>query len=565
MITKVVVDSGQMVHFTRVHKSILKALEHFGIYYELLDLHTSRFSSAELEGTHLLILAQEGIGKSLSTDEATTILKMVSRGMGLVVLDGYLEWYPAYFLKGLGFTTISSKKTSLVKICGEGAISRNILTQDVVLKRDVLSSSVEVDNNSGWIPFLVDENENFCGIYKRSGKGKIVLYLLSASLWQDECLGFTEGLDGIFRNALVWAAKKPYITKGMPPFITARIDDVSFSGSPVARYKETVSNLRWLDILNRYGFTPNAGLFIDDIKEEDVRGIRLKHHDGLAEFSPHAFSDPKNINEFPIYMKHSGEEFPDDVLKDNFERVDRRFAHWGIKPSMTVNAHFGEIGLKALPYLKARGQRYLMNPIRVGMLWDDPSSHRWDVAPYGKPAFSMGTIPEDKDILNVVSHPGDMSSSVPDFDFLCGCTTFWNENPGTDIKKAVERGTFHILRGLENGFFGCLMTHEERISHLTPDQWEMIIKGISTRIRRVSHIFKSYDYISRYAENRTLYRIEWLEYKDGFSIHLKGKNKLPQYLYLFTDEGEKVVERFLEVPEFENSVILHFSAPADVI
>jgi len=546
-----------MVNYTRVYKSILKALEHFGIYYELLDLSRNRISSEELEDTHLLIIAQEGTGKSLSEDEAITILRMVSRGMGLLVLDGYLEWYPSSFLKGLKLNELSAEKTSLLKISPETSLSINIIAQEIILKRPVLSYPVETI--SEWFPFLFDERDNICGIYRRMGKGKIVLYLLSASLWQDECLGFTEGLDGVFRNGLVWAAQKPYITRTMPPFVTARIDDVSFSGSPVAKYKETVSNLLWLDILNKYGFIPNAGLFIDDIQKEDVRGIRLKHHDGLAEFSPHAFSDPKNINENSIYMKHSGEEFSDDVLKNNFERVDKKFAEWGITAARTVNAHFGEIGLKALPFLKVRGERYLMNPIRIGKLWDDVSSHQWDVAPYGKPAFSMGSIPEDRDFFNVVSHPGKMVSSAPDFDFLCGCTTFWNENTEADVKKAIKRGVFHILRGLENGFFGCLMTHEERVSHLTPEQWEEVIKGISREIKRVPHIFKSYDYISKYAENRTFYRIEKIDCENGISIHLKGKNTMPQYLYLFTDEGEKVVERFLEVPEFQNSVILQFS------
>ncbi|MCX8082934.1 MAG: hypothetical protein N3D17_06035 [bacterium] len=557
MKTKIVVDSAHHVNYTRVYKSILKALEHFGIYYELIDLSRSRIASDELETTHLLILAQEGISKSLSADETTSILKMVSRGMGLIVLDGYLEWYPLSFLNLLNIDRISAKKTSILKILPETTLANSILQKEVLLKSPVLSYSVAA--SEGWFPFLLDERDNISGIYRRLGKGKIVFFLLSASLWQDEYLGFTEGLDGIFKNILIWSAKKPYITKMMPPFVTARIDDVSFSGSPVAKYRETVSNLIWLDVLNKYGFVPNAGLFIDDIQKEDIRGIRIKHHDGLAEFSPHAFSDPKNINEFPIYMKHSGDEFSIEELNHNFERVDKKFSEWNIHPSLTVNAHFGEIGLKALPFLKERGERYLMNPIRIGKVWDDTSAHHWDVAPYGKPAFSLGSIPEDSSFFNVVSHPGNMSSSVPDFDFLCGCTSFWNEHPDADIQKAIQRGIFHILRGLENGFFGCLMTHEERIGHLTPGQWEDIVKGVSEGIKKVPHILKSYDYISRYAESRILYRIENAECKDGISIHLKGRNTMPQYLYLFTDEGERVIERFLEVPEFENSVLLQFS------
>jgi len=552
MKTKLVVDAGQPVNYRRVYKSISRALEHFGVYYEMIDLE-------EIEDTHLLILGQEGIGKSLSGEETNTILKAVSQGMGLVVLDGYLEWYPDSFLKGLGIEKGSSEKVSLLKIYPENQIQKHPAKQEVILKQPVLSYPVSLPD--GWSPLLLDEEENICGLYKKMGKGKVVFFLVSASLWQEENMGFTQGLDGLFRGSISWSAKKPFIMKAMPPFVTARIDDVSFSGSPVAIFKETVEKLRWLDVFNRYGYIPNAGLFLDDIQESDVRYIRQKHHDGLAEFSAHAFRDPENINEFPVYMKHNGEEFPEDVLEKNFEVVDRKFAEWGITPSRTVNAHFGEIGLRALPFLKKRGQRYLMNPIRVGKPWSDPSAHLWNLEPYGKPPFSFSVIPEDKDFFNVASHTGIMDCYVPDMDFLCRCTPFWKESPSLDVKKAIDRGIFQIVRGLENGFFGCLVMHEQRIAYIPLEEWEKIIKGITDGIKKIPHIFKSYDYISSYAENRTFYSIERAEFNKKLSVWLRGKNNMLQYLSLFIDEDGEPKESFLEVPEFERSIELNFKIP----
>ncbi len=557
MKTKVVVDSRQQVNYRRVYKSILRALEHFGVYYEIIDLSLMRISSEELEGTHLLILGQEGIGKSLISEETNIILRMVmQQGMGLVVLDGYLEGFPASFLKGLCIEKGSSGKTALLKVPPENGITKRLSQYEISLKMPVLCYSV--DDAAGWNPLLLDEEDNVCGLYKRMGSGRVVFFLVSASLWQGEYLGFTSGLDGLFRNSISWAEKKPFITKAMPPFVTARIDDISFSGSPVAIYKETVEELRWLDVLNRYGFIPNAGIFIDDIQDRDVKYIRGKHTNGLAEFSAHAFKDPRNVNEFPIYMKHNGEEFSEDVLKKNFEKVNRRFAEWSITPSKTVNAHFGEIGLRALPFLKETGQRYLMNPIRVGKPWSDPSAHSWNLEPYDNPSFSFSVIPEDKDFFNVTSHPGNMDSEVPDMDFLCGCTRFWNESPSINVKKAIDRGIFQITRGLENGFFGCLMFHEQRVSHIPLKQWEEIVKGISAGIQDVPHIFRSYDYISSYAENRTFYRIEKAEFNKKLSVWLKGRNDMLQYLYLFIDRGEDTVESLLEVPQFEKSIVLNF-------
>lgn len=556
MKTKVVVDSSKSADYEKMNRSVSRALGHFGVYNEKIDLSLLRISEEELEGTHLLILAQEGTGESLDEKESDTVLKAVNRGMGLLVLDGCLESYPSAFLKKIGLETGSSAETSVLKIQPENRVIQRIARVPVELKKPV--RCYPVSDAVGWNPVLLDEEERVCGLYRKFGTGKIVFYLTSASLWQNEYLGFTAGLDGVFRNSIVWAAKKPYIMKEMPPFITARVDDVSFSGSPVAKYKETVKKALWLDVMNRSGFIPNAGVFIDDVKKEDLEKIREKHLKGLAEFSPHAFSDPKNINEYPIYMKHNGEEFTDDVLRNNFEKVDKRFLEWGITPSKPLNAHFGEIGLKALPYLKERRQRYLTNPIGVGKAFSDPSAQSWDIAPYGNPMFSFGVIPEDSGFFNVSSHPGTLNDKVPDQDFLFGCTTFWEENPSADAKQAVKRGVFQIIRGLENGFFGCLTTHEQRPSHLTPAQWEEIVRGISLEIRNIPHEFKSYGYICRYAENRSFYEIERAEFNKGISVWLKGRNTMPQSLHLFLEENGDIVESFLDVPEFEKSIMLRF-------
>ena len=563
MKTVIVTDTGKSVPYRRSDRAIFQAVEHFGIYYEIVDLLWNRISYEDLKEVHLLILSQEGISKSLSDEEFSSILKSVYQGMGLVIFDGFIEWYPENFLKTLKIDKFSSGKTKYLKISPSHWIGLNSAREEIELKREILY--YYFSEIPGWDCFLYDMEKNPCGISTQFGKGKIVLFSISAGLWQDEYLGHTEGLDEVFWRSMVWAAKKPFITKTMPPFITARIDDVSGSGSKVAKCIETVEGLRYLDILNKYGFTPNLGLFIEDIKEMEEKVIKEKYYDGLAEFSPHAFSDPKNINEFPIYMKHNGEEFDEKTLKENFRKVDYKFARIGIKMSKTLNAHFGEIGLKSLPFLKERGVKYFMNPIRVGKPSESSEAHRWEVKPYNKPFFSLGYIPEDKFFFNAVSLPPriefstqKLSSSAPDFDFLYGCTTFNGENKKTDIERAVKRGVFQIKRGLENKFFGCLMTHEQRISHLTLSEFEEIIRKIASEISSSSLIFKSYDYISQYSENRDFYRIEKAEYKNELSIWLKGKNTFPQYLYLFFDDRDEVKQSFLEVPVFEKYVILNF-------
>ncbi|HNS33099.1 MAG TPA: hypothetical protein PKN36_09035, partial [bacterium] len=539
-------------------KSVLRALWHFGVYGEAIDLARLRISSHELEDVHLLILAQEGIGKSLCKEETDIIIKSVSRGMGLLVLDGYLDWYPVSFLKDMRIFAGKKCEISSLKLNAGNDVA-DLFEKEIFLKQPL--PGYAVSDFEGWSTLLADGEGSPSVIYRKCGKGKVVFFLLSAALWQKQYLGFGEGLDGVFRNSMAWAAKKPYIMKSMPPFITAKFDDVSFSGSRTMKQRDTLAGLGWLDTLNRYGFIPNIGVFIEDIQDEDAKRFREKERSGLAEFSPHAFVDFRyrdNEDECPIYLKHNGQEFTSQELKRNFARVDSKFEEWGINPAKTLNAHYQEIGLNSLPLIKERGQKYLMTPIRLGKAWSDPQAHSWDCPPYGKPGFSLGQMYEDNDFFNVLSIPPRKDVNVPTSDFLYGCTGLHGESSFNNVEKAIDRAVFQIKRGLETGFFGCFMTHEQRISQLSPEEWKKIIKGISDSVGRITHIMKSYDDISRYAENRTFYSIEDAFFRDELTVRLKGRSGMPQYLYLFVEENGNVKESFLKIPEFEKSIELNF-------
>lgn len=562
METKVIIDSLKRVQYSRCEKGIFSAIEHFGFYYKIIDLAFERFFEREIENTNLIIIGQEGLGFSLGQLESDVIIKNLYSGIGIVIFDGYISSYPLSFLRTLKIQDFSPKRTSKIKLEKTSWICEGTYNDEIELKNELMFYSAEIDNKL-WKPFLYSENGDVCGVYGRFGKGKIVLFLTSASIWQDEILGHTEGLDDVFFRSLIWASKKPIITKTMPPFITARIDDVSASGSKVAKYKETVKGFKYVDILNEYKIVPNLGLFIDDIQEEDIPLLREKYFEKQAEFSPHAFSDPNNKNEYPIYMKHNGEEFSNNEIRENFYKVDRKFELFGINPSITLNAHFGEVGIKSLPYLKERKQEFLMNIIKVGKCYSDPKAHIWDLKPYGKINFSLSEIPEDNYFFNVLSLPLKIEEKVSDeknvdFDFLYRCTEFWNENKLTDIKKAIKRGVLQIKRGLENKFFGCLMTHEQRISFLKIEEWEEIIRGIINSIGTKNKIFKSYDYISLYSRSLKSISIEKIEIDKTLQIILKGRTKIPIYLYIFYDRDEEVFENFLEIPPFENYTTLNF-------
>jgi len=361
----------------------------------------------------------------------------------------------------------------------------------------------------------------------------------------------------LFR-AILWAVRKPFVAKRVPPFVTCRIDDASGTASMFGRREDSANRgFAYLDLLNEYGYIPNVGLFIDDITDEDGRVIKGKYDEGKAQFSPHAFSDPE-VNEHPIYMLHDGREFFTAQLKENFARVDERFGRWGIRLAETINAHFAEIGVNSLPFLRERGVRFTMQPgVPFGCTWEGASQGRcpgWDPKPYGDHGFNYDFMPDHPEFFNAVAHPlgsHKLQGSIAPTDFLWGNTVFWNESEFNDIRGAAEKGARVIRLGLDGGFFGCLMTHEQRIATLSLGEFEEVLRRIEGLLSDRERFFAPYDEVAEYLYNHGRTKLVGARLEGGRMIcRLRGKSEVPLKVSVFREEGEDVAEEFFEVPQF---------------
>ena len=317
------------------------------------------------------------------------------------------------------------------------------------------------------------------------GKGRIVQFTLSSEFWLPEYFGHVHGLDGVFWRSVAWAARKPFVMMAMPPFVTTRIDDASGSGSRYLVNKDSAAaSFRYIDALNRFGYIPNVGLFTDDITPEDGKIIKQKFDRGLAEFSAHAWTNERHIYNQRILDKSGASpvEFSAAELREAFAKLDGQFATWGIKPSRTVNSHFFNPGINSLPFLKQRGETFLMFAGRFGRSYSDPTAYAWNPKPYGDPGFTCDYMPDDPEFFNVEAHPyvvaPDGRISDADIDCLWGNTTFGKEHPTNDLDAAARKGANEIRLGLDSLFFGCLFTHEQRIAVLTVSQWEKVLADI---------------------------------------------------------------------------------------
>src|SRR3954462_2941270 len=90
--------------------------------------------------------------------------------------------------------------------------------------------------------------------------------------------GPVNGLDDLVWRSLVWAARKPFVMRGMPNFVTMRVDDVS-------------GPFNWVHTANQVGFKPFLGLFINNVTAPAVAELRSLTTNGTATASVHSFTD----------------------------------------------------------------------------------------------------------------------------------------------------------------------------------------------------------------------------------------------------------------------------------
>jgi hypothetical protein len=552
-------------------KTLLAALDHFGMPFQVLDLAAETLTTEVVLSHSAIVLAQGGLGHRLSEQHVKAMQHGIEKGVGLVNFDGMLGDYPASYQRMVGVQppAMAMTHTALVRISGNSHPITRAYDPDQDFRLASPVALAVVGPSPHGEALLRCEEDRPAMFATALGRGRIVQFTLSPKFWLAEYFGHVHGLDGLFWRSIAWAARKPFAMLAMPPFVTARIDDASGSGSGYRVSKDSAAaGLRYIDGLNKFGYIPNVGLFTDDIPPEDGKVIRQKSAAGLAEFSAHAWTDTRHIYNRRILDKSGASpvEFSPAELRQSFDKLDKQFAAWGIKPSRTVNSHFFNPGLNSLAFLKARGETFLMFAGRFGRSYSDPTAYTWNPKPYGHPGFTCDYMPDDPSFFNVEAHPyvvhRDGRISDGDIDCLWGNTTFRKEHANNDLAAAARKGAYAIRLGLDAMFFGCLFTHEQRIAVLTVSEWEKVLADIDRTTSRWERIFKSYDYISQYAKSRYDTKITEATHDPASGrvrVNVTGKATLPPSLYLFATEGLEY--RFQQIPAFEGKQSVEFVKP----
>ncbi|MDF2715736.1 MAG: hypothetical protein K0R28_2661 [Paenibacillus sp.] len=523
--------------------ALLPALNHFGIPYQVKDRRELGVSSNVAEAA-AVVLAHDGVAAALTEEQWALIAAASNNGAGVVSFDGQLWRAKPDIQRFFGGSSMTASEINEIRIPDNahyiaqmqtsGQVHRMIKPVAASLPDGIVDGAVSIahDRSGRMLASAIPERAGGA-----AGGGRRAALYFSPVLWTRQHFGHAAGLDDLLWRCLVWVARKPFATLMMPPFAVCRVDDA------VGSY----DRFDYVKVLNEYNWVPNIGLFVDEIDNECAAEIKYCHDNKMAEFSAHSFHELGEPQPDQIYIRHDGSEYTFEQMKEHFERLDRFYGSIGVTPSRTVNIHYDELGLNSLPFLLNRKQTYMMALIPPGVHWY-ANSYSWEPYPYGHQGFNYGPMEPDQRFWNAVAHHLG-GYKTPDTgmgpgEFLGGCTTFNNESAATDIRKAIRRGADAVKLGISSGFFGTLMTHEQRIAALGPEEWRAIIEGIHGELDEWHILYRTYDQVSDYCKDKARTRIMEAHYDPATSrltVGLEGTAEHGMYYNIYrVEEGGNV-------------------------
>jgi hypothetical protein len=220
--------------------------------------------------------------------------------------------------------------------------------------------------------------------------------------------------------------------------------------------------------------------------------------------------------------------------------------------------HWGEIGVRSLPYLKARGRVYINTPILAGQHKADQIGPPYGDGywPYNSTLCFYDVLPDDNDFRIFGAFYIRQQT-----DFLTGVTQLLQESQVNDVAKAAEQAAFAIRHGLSNAFFADVLTHEHKFSVLKLDEWDQILGRAEQLTSRFEKIHAPYDTIARYVADKDLTWVARAERSGaGVRCELRGRAVAPLRLSVFTDVDEGVERRYVEAPAFDGQSTLDWQA-----
>jgi hypothetical protein len=554
--------------YATFHSRLEPYLVQFGVPFRVLDISAHPFGN-EIGDYSLLIVGHRGLDaphQFLTPDAEHRVLAAVHRGTGLVSFDGLLaSWHggtaePIYQFVGEIFAKrfAPAVEAGSIAIGGDGEhfiTNLRPTPRDVRLKKPMLVpgitplDGVKVLVRAGGAPVLLAAHY---------GEGNAVLF--STTNWADpEVKGRLYGLDDLVWRSLVWAARKPFVMRGMPRFLAFRVDDVSGFGIDSNRH------IGWALTANRYGLKPWLGVFLDDLREDKEATGRLAEltQRGLATASVHArrWSQFFYLND-PLQTDEAGRNiltrpFPDETIAGNFGEAEQFFAEHHIVRSRLVLPHFYECAPNVFAGLKLWGAEFVGTVLQPGQGYGSMIPGFGPYLSSEAPQASNGRDPiYIADWLSVPGHP-EFNHQFFNFIVEIRDVTGYEWAPsGVPVEEAIRRGVEECRREFDSLVPAVLFTHEsDHIQHIPPRDWDRILKGVTEQLAPEKPANTALEQVVQYLRALRTSQIESATFEplsQQGSVLLSGSADLSTKFYVWQSASTGPVAREYEVPAFKD-------------
>jgi hypothetical protein len=554
-----VIVNSTSASFADFQHYIQPYLDHFGIPYSTLDIATTPITSA-VGDYAVIIVGHKQLDVTyayLSPTEQSILTTAVTNGTGLVNFDNDLSVSasPRYPLitNVFGFTYHDQTIEAGVSFATAHYITQQHATGSIISTGGMTLAGITPPADA---TLLATSNGEPFLITRISSQGHAVQWT-SYDWMSDAVKGTMYGLDDLVWRSLVWAARKPFVLQGLPPFVTMRVDDV-------------VGPVDWIHTANDFGIKPWAGLFINDISDTTAADLSNLTNSGLATASIHAFA----VDDF-FYFDHTGSNFPDAVVTSHFVTGTQWHTAHNIPISKYVVPHYYEIGNNAFVGLSGWGVEYLAVPQAPGGSY---ATSTWlNLKPFR--LYENGNANDQGDTAHPLYYADYVPiSGHPEYNNkFFDCMTEIRDDGGYewypdngDINGTVDRGTRHLTRALNNFSLATLFTHEPFILDMTSDNWRLTLQRITSNIADYHPEYVMMDYACQYV--RAIYdsNITTAVYDPASRVlttTLAGKTDLPTRFYIFSDQLGEIQQSEASVPAFNGltQVVVQLPRPVNII
>ena len=381
------------------------------------------------------------------------------------------------------------------------------------------------------------------------GQGRAVQW--GSYAWMSHAVkGPMFGLDDLVWRSMVWAARKPFVMQGMPPFLTMRVDDES-------------GPFQWIHIANEFGIKPWAGLFFHNIDTAEAADLSALVNAGLATASIHAF------NGGFFYFNHSGSDWPDATMAAYYAEGTAWHQQHNIPIAKFVLPHYYEFGTNAFQGLADWGVEFVGTQMNPGNGYGAPWIMNGPFRRYETGSSSAGLPHYYADFMTIPNHPefdGRFFNCVTEIRDDAGYEWY----PSNDVAVTIGRGTRQSKRALDAMALATLFTHGYFLPSITPDNWRAILRGITENLTPYNPIYVTLDYACQYIRATRTSNIASSSYDPALrrvTVTLTGKADMPTMFYLFTEDAGQIRDMLINAPAFDGSTVVthQLAGPLDHI